>query len=181
VQEANALGTAWLRLDLAPTADQPELRDLFRRYVDGRLAVYAAFPDIEAASRAMSRTGELQAALWARAVEASRQAGGEAVQRAVLPPLNEMFDIATTRTRAFFTHTSPFITAFLMVVVLLSAVLAGHAMSTGRRRRLSHWLMFAGVMAVTMYLIFDLEYPRFGFIRVDGDDQVLLELRDSMK
>ena len=31
------------------------------------------------------------------------------------------------------------------------------------------------------YLIFDLEYPRFGLIRVDADDQVLYELRESMK
>ena len=49
VDEANALGTAWLRLDLAPVAEQPALRDVFRRYLDSRLAVYASFPDIEAA------------------------------------------------------------------------------------------------------------------------------------
>ena len=30
-QEANAVGTAWLRLDLVPASAQPELRDLFRQ------------------------------------------------------------------------------------------------------------------------------------------------------
>ena len=33
VEEANAIGTAWLRLDLPPAAAQPELRGLFRRYL----------------------------------------------------------------------------------------------------------------------------------------------------
>ncbi|HEY5866855.1 MAG TPA: DUF4239 domain-containing protein, partial [Candidatus Tectomicrobia bacterium] len=37
VEEANAIGTAYLRLDLLPAAAQPALRELFRRYVDARL------------------------------------------------------------------------------------------------------------------------------------------------
>ena len=44
VQEANAIGTAYLRIDLLPAASQPAVRDLFRRYVDQRLAGYAAIP-----------------------------------------------------------------------------------------------------------------------------------------
>jgi hypothetical protein len=90
-----------------------------------------------------------------------------------------MFDIATTRTRAAFTHTSPVITGFLLVVILLSALLAGQGMAAGKRR-LSHYVLFAAVTAATMYLILDLEYPRFGLIRVDADDQVLVEVRASM-
>jgi hypothetical protein len=42
-------------------------------------------------------------------------------------------------------------------------------------------LAFAVIMAVTVYVIFDLEYPRLGLIRVDAVDQVLVDLRDSMK
>jgi len=45
VEEANAIGTAWLRLDLLPPAAQPELRDLVRRYLDARLAIYEKIPD----------------------------------------------------------------------------------------------------------------------------------------
>lgn len=181
VDEANAIGTAWLRVDLLPEGEQPALRDLFRRYLDNRLAVYARLPDVDAAMAELARGAELQGALWSRAVAASRQPGGEAAQRALLPALNEMFDIATTRTRAAFTHTSPVITGFLLAVVLLSAVLAGHAMSAARRRRMHHRIMFAAVTATTMYLIFDLEYPRFGLIRLDAADHVLVEVRAGMK
>ena len=44
-----------------------------------------------------------------------------------------------------------------------------------------HMLAFAVIMAVTVYVILDLEYPRLGLIRVDAVDQVLVDLRDSMK
>ncbi|MHB8877567.1 MAG: hypothetical protein ACYC8T_28075 [Myxococcaceae bacterium] len=38
--EANAIGTAWLRLDLLQPDAQPALRDDFRRYVDSRIETY---------------------------------------------------------------------------------------------------------------------------------------------
>src|SRR5262245_47909853 len=37
VEEANDIGTAYLRLDLLPAPAQPPLRELFRRYTDSRL------------------------------------------------------------------------------------------------------------------------------------------------
>src|SRR5271155_4562494 len=40
VQETNAIGTAYLRVDLLPEAAQPQIRDDFRAYVDARLAFY---------------------------------------------------------------------------------------------------------------------------------------------
>src|SRR3954451_13621787 len=40
VQEANAIGTAYLRLDLLPSTEQPAIRDLFRKYLDSRISAY---------------------------------------------------------------------------------------------------------------------------------------------
>ena len=39
-QEANAIGTAYLRISVLPESAQEELRGLFRRYVDTRIAAY---------------------------------------------------------------------------------------------------------------------------------------------
>src|SRR5262245_21311708 len=44
VEETNAIGTAYLRLDLLPASAQPTLREMFRRYLDTRLAVYRKLP-----------------------------------------------------------------------------------------------------------------------------------------
>ena len=46
---------------------------------------------------------------------------------------------------------------------------------------LSILLVFAFVIAGTVYVILDLEYPRQGFIRVDNGDRVLVELLQGMK
>ena len=40
---------------------------------------------------------------------------------------------------------------------------------------------FAAAMALAVYVIIDIEYPRLGLIRVDAFDQVLVELRESMR
>jgi len=44
VQEANAIGTAYLRFDLLPATDQPEMRQMLREYVDARLQSMKSFP-----------------------------------------------------------------------------------------------------------------------------------------
>ncbi len=44
-----------------------------------------------------------------------------------------------------------------------------------------HILGFAAVMAVAIYVILDLEFPRLGLIRVDAFDQALLDLQGSMQ
>ena len=42
-------------------------------------------------------------------------------------------------------------------------------------------LGYAAILSVTVYVIIDIEFPRLGFIRVDAIDQVLVDLRASMK
>ena len=51
IEEANAVGTAYLRLELLPTAAQPSLRAAFRQYLAARLAVYRQLADVAAATR----------------------------------------------------------------------------------------------------------------------------------
>ena len=64
VEETNAIGTAYLRLDLLPAAAQPALREKFRQYVDSRLEVYRRLPDIESAMEELARSNSLQGEIW---------------------------------------------------------------------------------------------------------------------
>jgi hypothetical protein len=59
--------------------------------------------------------------------------------------------------------------------------LAGYGMAGSGTRNWLHMLIFAAMMTIAVYVILDLEYPRFGLIRVDATDQVLLDLRRTMK
>jgi hypothetical protein len=180
VDEANAIGTAWLRLDLLPSAAQPELRDLFRRYLDARLEVYAKIPDMEAVREELARATALQGQIWARATAACRESANPLTAQLV-PALNEMFDIASTRTAVAQIHPPVIIFLMLGVLALMSALLAGYAMAGGRSRSWIHVIGFALILAVTVYVILDLEFPRVGLIRVDAFDQVLVDLRQSMQ
>ena len=50
VEEANNIGTAYLRLDLLSPADRAALRPLFREYLDARLRAYEKLPQVDAAN-----------------------------------------------------------------------------------------------------------------------------------
>lgn len=180
VQEANNVGTAWSRLDLLPATAQPVLRDLFRRYLDSRLEIYRMAPDAAAAWAALEKSNSLQREIWNAATAACRTDEGRAVTMLVLPPLNAMFDITTTRTMALMHHPPAIIFGCLFGLALGCALLAGYGMSGSRERSWAHMLGFAAIMAAAVYLIVDLEFPRIGMIRVDKADVVLLELRKQM-
>ena len=60
VDEANAIGTSYLRLDLLPTSRQAALREKYRRYTEARLAVYRVLPDIEASTAQVAVATRLQ-------------------------------------------------------------------------------------------------------------------------
>ena len=180
VEEANAIGTAWLRLDLLPPAAQPELRDLFRRYLDLRLAVYQKLPDLAAALAELDKANAMQGVIWSRAVAACQQSPSPVVAQ-LIPALNQMFDIAATRTAAARMHPPSIIFILLGVLALMSSLLAGYAMAGGKTRSWIHLIGFALIMATTVYVILDLEFPRLGIIRIDAFDQILVELRQSMR
>ena len=78
-------------------------------------------------------------------------------------------------------HPPIVIYGMLVGLALASALLAGYGMAGGKSRNWLHMIGFATVMAVAVYVIIDLEFPRLGLIRVDAFDQALVELRASMK
>jgi hypothetical protein len=180
VEETNAVSTAYLRLDLLQPAARAKLQQDFRAYLDARLSAYRHLPDIEAAMTELVRSAALQADIWAQGVAAAREAGPQATML-LLPALNAMIDITTTRTVATQIHPPSVIFVMLIVLALLCALLAGHGMSAHETRSWLHMAGFAAIMSLTIYIILDLEYPRHGMIRVDAADEALADLRESFK
>jgi hypothetical protein len=181
VREANAIGTAYLRLDLLPASQQPEMRRLFREYLDTRLQVYEKLPDLNAAERELTRAAQLQQEIWSKAVTAGLNDPSQHVARLLLPALNDMIDVTTSRTIALHTHLPPLIFGLSIIVALLSGLLAGYDMAKRKRRSWLHALLYALVIALTVYTFLDLDYPRFGLIRLNAADNALVQLRDSIR
>lgn len=182
VQETNAIGTAYLRLDPLPEDLQPRMRDLFRRYLDARIATYRSLPDVAAAMAELEVSVSLQGEIWQEAIAASRIEGiaPDAV-KLLLPALNDMFDIATVRIMAVRQHPPLVVFAMLVVMILAGALFAGYGMAGAKSRSWLHILGFALVISGAVYIIIDLEYPRVGLIQVDDFDQALVDLRETMR
>jgi hypothetical protein len=182
VQEANAIGTAYLRLDLLSDSDQPPLRALFRSYIDSRLETYRKLPDIQAAEKELAHTGEIQGEIWRQAIADVRNPKSQADSaKLLLPALNEMIDITSTRTMAARSHPPAVLFYLLVGLGLVASLFAGYSMGSGNRHSWIHILGFAAVTAIVIFVIVDLEFPRLGYIRLDAYDRVLVELRNSMK
>lgn len=179
IEEANAIGTAWLRVDLLPPHIQPPLRDLFRRYLDHRLAAYEKLPDLQASRAELALANETQGLMWNIAVGACRDLPGPLASQLIVA-LNEMFDLASKRTAAAYVHPPMIVFIMLGGLTLVSALLGGYAMAESRDRSWTHILSFAAIIAITTYVILDMEFPRLGMIRVDAADKILVELRQSM-
>jgi hypothetical protein len=179
-QEANAIGTAWLRIDLLPAADQPALRAQFRDYVKARLDVYKDVSDHAATAAAAERGARLQATIWHDAIDAAQRAQPP-VSNLVAPALNDMFDITTTRQSATMTHPPAAILLMLFALGMAASLLTGFEIGASRTRRLFHTLAFVLAISATIYVIMDMEYPRLGFIRVDAADQMLADVLRGMR
>ena len=178
IQEANAIGTAYLRLDLLPAGDQPGLRGSFRQYVDARLRAYDKLPDVVAARKEIDAANRIASAIWSSA--RSSAAGSQPATMLLLPALNEMFDIANTRTINATLHPPSIIYGMLFCLALASAVLGGYGMARSRSRNWLHVIGYAAVTAGAFYVILDIEHPRLGLIGVEAVDAALRDLRNSM-
>jgi hypothetical protein len=179
-EEANTIETAYLRLHLVPQAE-PKLQELFRRYLDSRLTTYRKMPNMEAAFLEMMNSKTIQEEIWTEAVTATRLRDSDpAAAWLLLPALNNMIDITTTRTMALQLHPPKIIHALLFGLGLICALLAGYRMASGRRSWL-HILGFTLITTIVIYVFLDIEYPRAGLIRLEAADQVLVALRQSMK
>jgi len=179
-EEANTIETAYLRLELVPQAE-PKLQELFRQYVDSRLETYRRLPNMKAAGLEMANSKRIQAEIWKKAVAATRVSGADpSAAWLLLPALNNMIDITTTRTMALQQHPPRIIYALLFALGLICSLLAGYRMSTGQQRSWLHILGFTVITVTVVYVMLDAEYPRAGLIRLESADQALLEVRAHM-
>ena len=181
-EEVSKIDTAYMRVDLLPSASRPPLHELFKQYLDSRLRYFQMSPEIEAAKAEYLNTKRLQERIWEQATPATRlpEAHPDA-GRLLLPALNAMFDITTTRLMASRLHPPPIIFYLLFILASLCSLLVGYGMAAAKRRRWLHVLAFSLTVVISVFVILDIEDPRSGYIRLDPYDQALVDLRAAMK
>jgi len=161
---------------------QPRLRDDFRQYLDARLETYRSLPDLRAAGVHLARSITLQRAIWGQALAGcQRRDAHPSACFIVLPAINAMIELTTTRTMATAIHPPMDIFGLLFWLSSCAALIAGFGMAASKRRRWLHAIVYTVMLTTAVYTTLDLEYPRFGYIQVSAFDQLLRELRAYMQ
>jgi len=181
IDEANAIGTTYLRLDLLPPEPRRALQRRLRDYTDARLELYRSLHDSAKVQAALGRAAALQLEIWHEAVAGMSAAPVPQVVVPLLTAVNEMIDMSSQRLAAARIHPPAVVYWLLGLVSLLCALLAGYAMGANASRSWLHIVSLAAVLAITLYVIVDLEYPRLGLFQVTEFDQLLVQVRAEMR
>jgi hypothetical protein len=175
VEEANAIGTAWLRTDLIPEPQRALARDALRAYTQARLDVAKASTRDEA----ITRSEKIQADLWTITAAAAAASPTPTVALFVAA-VNEVIDMHGRRVQAALRNPiPPTIFATLYAVAILVLGIAGYARGVTGDRSATVNLVLALVLAVVFALIMDLDRPYEGLLTVS--QQAMRDLLGTMQ
>jgi hypothetical protein len=169
--EANAIGTVYLRADLLDEPQASELRRLLEEYVRHLLATWKPMvrgdaPDAE------KKTLALQAQMWKVSVAGVR---GRPDARAILDPLNAVYDMHGTRVAATEKHLPAVILTLLLVCSLLGMGVIGYGCGVCGRRNLLIAAALSMLVGAALWTTIDLDHPRAGLMQLS--DKPLQNLR----
>ena len=77
-------------------------------------------------------------------------------------------------------HPPRIIFVVLYAIALVCALLIGYEMGASVTQSPIHIWGYAAILAFTLYVIIDFEYPRLGLIRIDDFDKYLIQVRSAM-
>ncbi len=180
VDEANAIGTAFSRLDLLEEKNRLPLQEKFIDYIDLRINFYPSIDDYSATVKNLRNTEEAQASIWRMAIESTANESQPSTRNLLIPAINQMFNAVTTRTVAVQMHTPIWIYLIFFFIIVICAVLSGISMAASERFSWIFVILFATVLVITIYIILDLEYPHMSLINLDFAQQTLIDLKKSM-
>lgn len=178
VSEANAIGTAFLRADLAPEPGRSELRSALLDYARTRVSSARTVRDRAKLEAAIARSVEVQRRLWPATRLALEGDLPAPLQASLVQAVNEVIDAHTRRIAVVYDRIPG---AVMILLLLIGAAAMGtaahHAGLTGRTSNRWRLSAFAVVLAALMFLILDFDVILRGFVRVNHDS-LLSQIRE---
>ncbi len=179
IEEANDIGTVILRTDIYPDSMRQLLRAQLKEYVEARITFYQAGMDMEKTTEAYKKGSEISNNIWTIAATYAREDDITTRTSELIPALNAMIDITTTRRAAGESTIPDSIMYFLFLLCLCSAFLLGYD-----HKNKFDWIVvigFAIMLSTTVFTIIDMDRPRSGLIDMDTPNQKIIELREMFK
>jgi hypothetical protein len=175
-EEANAIGTEYLRVELLPSADAEKIHALLRQYLDLRIAFY----DVRYGERLRqidADTARLQSELWS-AVKAPALAQTTPVTALVISGMNDVLNRQGYTQAAWWNRIPVAAWGLMGGIAIFCNVLVGFATRSDKGKT-PLLLVLPLVVAISFLLLADLDSPRGGIIRMHP--QNLLSLAQSMQ
>lgn len=175
LDEANSIGTTYLRARLLPEPMSSVSCRLLREYVDVRVEGIQKNTVLEA----KARSEEIHELLWLETIKVAAQQPN-LVTTLYIQSLNSMIDMHGVRIQAGLRNRIPaIIWVILLLLAALSMAAVGYQSGLAGTRRSPAMLVLIVAFACVMYLITDLNRPLEGFIT--AGQQSLLDLQTSIK
>jgi len=177
VEEANAVGTAYLRAGYLPEPTATESRQLLREYVDQRLAAL----DRAKLAQAISRSEEIHNELWTRAETLAKEDSSPTLAL-YIASLNEVIDLHTDRINVELVARVPWaIVLGLFLMAILALGLVGLHAGYAEKRNPIALIAFALILSVVFLLVVDLTRGQSGLLRVSYQAMIDLQRQFSVQ
>lgn len=163
VAEANAIGTAYLRADLLDEPHRSELRAALKHYTEQRLEVSRTL-GYGRTHAALEEVPRLHARIWRAAM--AGVAARPTAMIGVLPPVNEVIDLHSTRVAAGMKRLPPIVMGLLIASSVLAVGVMGYGCGIGRERRAPLTSALALLIGAALWITIDLDHPRAGLIKL---------------
>jgi hypothetical protein len=160
-QEANAIGTEYVRADLLPAEEASRVRALMREYLDQRILFYTA-REGSRLGQIDARTAELQAEMWS-AVAAHASSNPTPVAALVAAGMNDVLNTQGYTQAAWWNRIPLGAWGLLISMSTFCNLLVGIGT---QGRKTSSLLILPVVLSITLFFIADMESPRGGVILV---------------
>ena len=179
IEEANNIGTAILRSDLYPDSSRILFRKDFKLYVEARIAYYQAGADVKGVLKADSLSQDISSKLWKRASALSKNPINLAATQQMIPALNDMIDVTTSRLAGEKAKVPESIILMLFFLAMIIAFYGGY--SEGRKGKMDWVVQIGFCLLVSLVILFtlDLDRPRRGFVNLDVSNQTIIDLRKN--
>jgi hypothetical protein len=175
LQEANAIGTTYLRTRLLPEPVRQESAQALRQYAEVRLAG-ARSNDIALQIR---QSEQLHETLWRQAMLAAEERPTSVMVALYIDSLNRLIDLHEERIQAALRNRIPSVIWIgLLIMALLSLGAVGYLAGLSCTRRSPVMVVLVLAFTITLALIADLDRSQEGLLRVG--QQAMLDVQQMM-
>jgi hypothetical protein len=171
IQEANAIGTAYLRTQLLDEPHRARLSGLLVAYTDNRIALGTG--NHAGLDRQLAMNDRLLTDIWAAVTAARDSANAHGITTAILITFNEVIDLDTERKVARQVRVPAPVLMLLYWFLIMTAAVVGYVLDE-RRARLGAFVLFV-LLSLYVSIIADLNRPASGNIKESQEPMLMLQ------